>query len=113
MIPTIGNPEVIIKDLQASKLHVFGGQEVSISTFDSKSNYYHYPQGLNNIHQTNVLATFLKRIYTNNYSLIVKGDILVYSSIDGFPHIIDDDVPLYFLQQVILFLSNHNEKSRI
>lgn len=111
LIPAIGNPEIIIKDLNEAKLHVFSNSDILISTFDGQCNYYHYPQDHKNIHHPNVLATFLKRIYTNNYKLMIKGDILIYSSSDGFPHIIDDDVPIQFLQQVILFISNDYEKT--
>lgn len=110
LIPSVGTPEIITQDLHSAKLHVFSNNDVLISTFDGKCNYYHYPQNVNNFLHPNVLATFLKRIYTNNYNIIIRGDILVYSSVDGFPNIIDDDVPIDFLQQVILFTSRNNEQ---
>ena len=112
LIPVVGSPEIITQDLQSSKLKVFSTEDVLISTFDGKCNYYHYPQNIKNILQPNVLATFLKRIYTNNYTLTIRGDILVYSSADGFPNIIDDDVPIQFLQQVVLFTTTDYEKTK-
>lgn len=102
-------PELITNDLELSKLHVFSQEETIISTFDGKSNYYHYPQNLHNIHPINKLATVLKRLYSNNHTLVVRGDILVYSSLDELPHIIDADVRFDFLQQVILYTEQINE----
>jgi hypothetical protein len=111
-IPVIGNPQILNKDLQSSKLHVFSQSEVLISTFDGKNNYYHYPQNYKNLHDVNFIATFLKRIYTNNYKLFIKGDILIYSSVDSLPNVIDNDVTIDFLQQVILFISKDYEQSK-
>lgn len=107
-IPSNSQPEIITQDLISSILHVFGNNDVCISTFDGQANYYHYHQKQYNYLPVNHLATVLKRIYTNNYDLLIRGDILVYSSADSFPHIIDDSVPFYFLQQVAMHTLNFN-----
>jgi hypothetical protein len=108
-IPSIGTPDVLYQDLSSAKMYVFGSTDPVISTFDSKSNYYHYPQNKTNTQPINFIATFIKRMYSNNYNCLVKGDILVYSSLDSLPHVIDDSVPMYFLQQIALFLSHQYE----
>lgn len=112
LIPTHGTPELLSDDLLDSKYLVFGQAETLVSTFDGRSNYYHYPQDLNNIHPVNVIATILKRRYTNNYKLFLKGDILVYSSSDSLPNVIDDNVDIHFLQQVLLYIDQVNESRR-
>ena len=108
-IPAIGTPDIIYEDLSSAKMYVFGSTDPVISSFDSKSNYYHYPENNTNIQPVNFIATFLKRIYSSNYNCTIKGDILVYSSLDGLPHVIDDSVSMYFLQQVALFVSHQYE----
>lgn len=110
-IPCNFMPDIITEDISISKIYVFGSEDPLISTFDGKSNYYHYPQTLDNNQPVNILATFLKRIYTNNYNCSIKGDILVYSSVDSFSNIIDDSVQMYFLQQVALLVSTHHGKT--
>jgi hypothetical protein len=107
-IPVNSQPEIITQDLQSSILHVFGSDDVVISTFNGEANYYHYDQKNYSHLPVNHLATVLKRIYTNNYNILLRGDILVYSSSDKFPHIIDDSVPFDFLQQVAMHTMNFN-----
>lgn len=99
-------PDILYDDLQSSKYMVFGDSDPSISTFDGYANYYHFPQDIHNFYPINYLASFLLRIYTNNYLSLIRGDILVYGSLDGLPMVIDSDVPYSFLEQVALYVSS-------
>lgn len=111
-IPVYGYPQILFDDTPKSKLHVFGNEDVLISKLNDKSSYYHYPQNYNNIHPVNFIATHLKRLHSNNYKLVVRGDIIVYSSYEGIPNTIDDDVSIDIIQQVLLCMDQLNGFSR-
>ena len=111
-VPVYGPPQILFEELQKSKLHVFGNEDTLISSLNNESSYYHYPQNYNNVHPVNVIATHLKRIYSNNYKLIVKGDILIYSSYDGISNTIDDDVNIEIIQEVLLCMDKINGFSK-
>ncbi len=51
-------------------------------------------------------------MYSNNYKLIVKGDIIIYSSYEGLPNTIDDDVSIDIIQQVLICMDNLNGFSK-
>lgn len=102
LIPVSGPPEILNDSLEKVKLIVFYNREPVISTFNSHCNYYRY-NDIDSITQpVNVAATFFKRLYTHRYSIknIVRGDVLVYSSFDKLPNVIDYSVPQYFVDQV-------------
>lgn len=103
-------PQIISDDIQDAKSFVFGSQPTTISTFDGLSNYYHYDYSLSHKYPVNICATYLKRLYTQNYSPLnlVRGDILVYSSSDAMPHIVDSSVLPYFINQVMSFMASHD-----
>jgi hypothetical protein len=102
------SPELLSTDLQSAKYHVFSDIDPMISTFNGQVNYYHYHQKNYSYLPINHLATVLKRLYTNNNTLLLRGDIIIYSSSDGFPHIIDDSIPYYFLQEIAMHTSGYN-----
>lgn len=109
-VPVNDYPQIISDDTQAAKSFVFGSDPTTISTFDGLSNYYHYTYEVSHKYSVNVCATYLKRLYTQNYSPLnlVRGDILVYSSLDSMPHIIDSSVLPYFIDQVMAFMVSHD-----
>lgn len=109
-VPVNDYPQIISDELQDAKAFVFQSDQVTISTFDSLSNYYHYTNDVSHKYPVNKCATYLKRLYTQNYSPLnlVRGDILVYSSSDSMPHIIDDSVLPYFIDQVMAFMVSHD-----
>lgn len=109
LIPTSGFPEMFYDDIQQVKLLTFGNENTTVSTFDGVANYIHldYYDGLDK--PVNLVATFLKRLYTKNYTMknFIRGDVLVYSSHDHFPNIVDSSVPQYFVEQVITHYVNN------
>lgn len=109
-IPVHDYPQIISDDTQAAKSFVFGSDSTTISTFDGLSNYYHYTYEVSHKHPVNVCATYFKRLYTQNYFPLnlVRGDILVYSSSDSMPHIIDSSVLPYFIDQVMAFMASYD-----
>jgi hypothetical protein len=103
LIPASGYPEFMLDDIQNVKLLVFNGKTPEVATFDGISNYYQLPY-LESLHYPiNTVATTLKRLYTKNHNMntVIRGDILVYSSVDHLPNVIDASVHYYFVDQVI------------
>lgn len=109
-VPTDDYPQIISDEIQDSKSFVFADKPTTISTFDGLSNYYHYTDEVAHLYPVNICATYLKRLYTQNYHPLnlVRGDILVYSSSDQMPHIIDASVLTYFVDQVLAFMVTHD-----
>ncbi len=109
-LPVDDYPQIISDQLQEAKSFVFGDKPITISTFDSLSNYYHYHNDIAINYPVNKCATYLKRLYTQNHQPLnlVRGDILVYSSIDKMPHMIDNSVHPYFIDQVMAFMATHD-----
>ncbi len=109
-VPVDDYPQIISDEILDAKAFVFANDSVTISTFDGLSNYYHYDNSVAHKYPENVCATYLKRLYTQNYSPlnIVRGDILVYSSLDEMPHVIDASVLPYFIDQVMAFIVSHD-----
>lgn len=109
LLSTNDYPQIISDDISDAKAFVFGSSPITISTFDGTSNYYHLiDKGL--IFPVNKIATYFKRLYTQNYSPlnIITGDVLVYSSEDSMPHIIDFSVQSYFIDQVMAYFVSHD-----
>ena len=109
LLSTNDYPQIISDEITDAKAFVFGSSPITISTFDGTTNYYHLiDKGL--IFPVNKIATYFKRLYTQNYSPlnIVTGDVLVYSSEDSMPHIIDSSVQSYFIDQVMAYFVSHD-----
>lgn len=111
LVPVSGYPEILYDDLEKVKLLIFHHQEPSLSTFNSHCNYFHHNENEALLKPVNKIATFLKRMYTHNYKIhnVIRGDILVYSSWDKFPNIVDASVPQYFVDQVIAYYLNDSD----
>lgn len=108
-IPVDDYPQIISDEIAAAKSFVFGSSSITISTFDGTSNYYHrIDTGL--VYPINKTATYFKRLYTQNHSPLnlVTGDVLVYSSEDSLPHIIDSSIQSYFIDQVMAYIATHD-----
>lgn len=50
-------------------------------------------------------------MYTHSYNItnVIRGDILVYSSYDNLPNVVDSSVPQYFIDQVITYYLNDSD----
>jgi hypothetical protein len=109
-LPVDDYPQIISDQLQEAKFFVFGDKPITVSTFDSISNYYHYHNDIAIYYPVNKCATYLKRLYTQNYQPLnlVRGDVLIYSSVDKMPHMIDNSVLPYFIDQVMAFMATHD-----
>lgn len=105
LIPVYGSPEILNDSVDKAKMMVFYNKEPAISTFNSHCNYYRYNDIDALTQPINPIATFFKRMYTSRYVVknVIRGDILVYSSFDKLPNIIDYSVPQYFIDQVVAF----------
>jgi|APGre2960657373_1045057.scaffolds.fasta_scaffold127057_2 hypothetical protein len=109
LIPTSGFPEILYEDINEVELMIFKNQRTIVSTFDGTVNYVHLEYYSSLSKPTNVVATFLKRLYTKNYVVknSIRGDVLVYSSSQNLPHLVNSSVPQYFVEQVISHYVNN------
>lgn len=111
LVPVSGYPEILYDDLEKVKLLIFYNHEPSLSTFNSHCNYFHYNENDSKFKPINKIATFFKRMYTHSYKMtnVIRGDILVYSSYDNLPNVVDSSVPQYFIDQVITYYLNDSD----
>lgn len=114
LIPVLGYPEILTdSDLSKIMISVFGSNDVSYSTFDTVTNYVHLANQKSNLYPVNNLATYLKRMYTHNYSInnVVRGDILAYTSVSDTYTILP-----YFVDQVLHYhvtIPQFQEKNKL
>lgn len=102
LISTHRFPEIITdNNIDKIILSVFGLNKVSYSTFDSVTYYIYLQDQSSYKYPVNQLATYLKRLYTHNYSILnsIYGDVICYTPIANthtiLPYFIDQALQYY------------------
>lgn len=92
--------QIFTSNLDSTLLNIFSNNSISRSTFDGITDYYHLSSSLSCFYPPNKIATHFKRLYSSDYSInnVVRGDILITSSLDNNPSVMS-----YFLEQVLLY----------